>query len=329
MKGDEFPELPIVENKSALMLPIKSLTQGLQGSLFAASSDETKQVLTGIHLTRNDNTLEFAATDGHRLAVVQTQDEQETEESTNTDEIDDSDEIEDSDNSETTDEIEDSDNSDDFDTSDDFDDSNDIDDIEEIENPENSENPKNPDQAFEITIPARALGELEKILNTTKETESVALYVDEGQVVFELGERHLTSRKLEGGYPNYNQLIPREFSRTMILDRKRLITSLERVAVLSDQKNNLVKFTLDTDDEQVILTVEAKELGNAKESNPAQITGERLEIGFNIKYLMDGLKALPSTDIQFQLNEPTQPVIITPLSGLKMTYLIMPVQIRD
>ncbi|MGH2414129.1 MAG: DNA polymerase III subunit beta, partial [Microcystaceae cyanobacterium] len=59
----------------------------------------------------------------------------------------------------------------------------------------------------------------------------------------------------------------------------------------------------------------------------ADITGESTEIAFNVKYLMDGLKALSTSEIQMQLNEGNQPVIFTPLGGLKMTYLVMPVQI--
>lgn len=292
MNGEDFPELPTVENADALMLQIHALSDGLQGSIFAASSDETKQVLTGIHLTRNHNTLEFAATDGHRLSVVETQDEKETEEG------------EESEESETVEETEDT--------------STDTEIAEDIEG-----------RNFEITIPARALRELEQILKMAKENESIALYVEEGQVVFELGEQHLTSRKLEGAYPNYNQLIPSQFSRDMVVERKRLISSLERVAVLADQKNNLVKFTLNKAQDEVTLSVEAKELGSAKESIPAQITGEDLEIGFNIKYLMDGLKAIPANDIKMKFNEATQPIIINPLSGLKMTYLLMPVQLKD
>lgn len=275
VRGDEFPELPTIEKEEAFLLPVASLVEGLKGSLFSASSDETKQVLTGVHLTRDLDTLEFAATDGHRLAVVKTTEDKGEEE-------------------------------------------------EEVEN-----TPVSQEQNFTVTIPARALRELEKILSLAKENESVALYVDQGQVVFELGDQHLTSRKLEGAYPNYNQLIPKKFERTMIVERKRVIDSLERVSVFADQKNNLVKFNLDPDNNQVTLSVEAKELGNAKESISAEITGDAFEIGFNIRYLMDGLKALSANDIKFQFNGATQPVITTPLSGLQMTYLIMPVQIRD
>jgi DNA polymerase-3 subunit beta len=91
----------------------------------------------------------------------------------------------------------------------------------------------------------------------------------------------------------------------------------------------MVKFSIDEENQQVSLSVEAKELGNAKESLSAQITGDSINIGFNIRYLMEGLKAINTNEIKFSFNEPTQPVIINPLGGLKMTYLIMPVQLKD
>jgi DNA polymerase-3 subunit beta len=278
MSAEEFPELPVVEGE-ALMLPVSALLEGLGGSLFAASTDETKQILTGVHLTRSQNALEFAATDGHRLAVVQTGDPNQDEE----DETD-----------------------------------------EEEETPTAQES-----KDFQVTIPARALRELERILASRQENDQVSLHFDEGQVVFELGDQRITSRKLDGAYPNYNQLIPRQFSRMMTVERKRLLSSIDLVAVLADQKNNIVKFSLDEETEQLSLSVEAKDVGSAKQSMPAQIKGESIDIAFNIKYLLDGLKAIPSTEITMQLNENNQPVIFTPLGVLKMTYLVMPVQIRD
>ena len=75
MGAEEFPELPVTENDKAIHLPASALIEGLGGSLFATSADETKQVLTGVHLTVKQDTLEFAATDGHRLAVVETTNE--------------------------------------------------------------------------------------------------------------------------------------------------------------------------------------------------------------------------------------------------------------
>ncbi|MGK7939898.1 MAG: DNA polymerase III subunit beta [Crocosphaera sp.] len=276
MEADEFPPLPTVEAAESLQLPIVMLTEGLKGALFAASNDETKQILTGVHLTGTTDSLEFAATDGHRLSVVETALTPENEE-------------------------------------------------EDAQGETTAVMPNL--EGFAVTIPARALRELERIIGSHGQSEAIALQVDESQVVFELGEQRLTVRKLDGAYPNYQMLIPKEFSRTISLDRKRLLGSLERVAVLADQKNNLVKCSFSHEEGQVSLSVETQDLGSAKESMPAEVTGESGEIAFNVKYLMDGLKALPTKEIKIHFNEGNQPVIFNPLGGLQMTYLVMPVQI--
>ena len=264
MEAEEFPELPVIEEGTTLMLPVEVLGEGLRGALFAASADETKQILTGVHLCTTTDSLEFAATDGHRLAVVETQ----------------------------------------------------------------LETDNQVGEEVAVTIPARGLRELERMLSGHKGEELVKLWFDESQVVFELGEQRLTSRRLEGAYPAYGQLIPQQFERKMSLERKRLLSGLELVAVLADANNSVVKFSLDSEKQELSLSVNAKDVGNAKESMPVEISGDSIDIAFNVKYLMDGLKSLPANEIQMHLNAPTQPVIFTPLGGVKMTYLVMPVQIR-
>jgi DNA polymerase III subunit beta len=266
MGAEEFPELPVIENAEAITLTTAALIEGLKGSLFATSSDETKQVLTGVHLTLKQDTLEFAATDGHRLAVLET----------------------------------------------------------------TNERPVEGSEQVEVTVPARALRELQRMLghNSTSE-ETVAVYLDQGQVVFAWQNQRLTSRTLEGQYPAYRQLIPRQFERQVTLERKQFISTLERIAVLADQKNNIVKVSIDNANQEITLSCEAQDVGSGTESMPAQISGEDIDIAFNVKYLMEGLKELPSSEIQMHLNQSLTPVIFTPLGGLKMTYLAMPVQLRN
>jgi DNA polymerase-3 subunit beta len=275
MGPGEFPELPSVASPFAVNLPAEALTQGLGGTLFATSSDETKQVLTGVHLTVLPDSLEFAATDGHRLAVVQTFN-QNTVPGVN----------------------------------------------EEIEEPIQNAEP------LEFTLPARALRELERMLGMRQSTDTVTLHFEQGQIVFQGGDHRLTSRTLEGQYPAYRQLIPHQFQRQITIERRQLLSSVERIAVLADQKNNIVKFSIDSVNQQLSISVEAQDVGSGRESMSAEISGESLEIAFNVKYLIDGLKALSTPDIQIQMNTASSPVIMTPLGGLKMTYLIMPVQIR-
>ncbi|WP_414542830.1 DNA polymerase III subunit beta [Nostoc sp. CCY0012] len=266
MGAEEFPELPTIENIEPLQLTTAALIEGLRGSLFATSGDETKQVLTGVHLTVKQDTLEFAATDGHRLAVV---------ESTN-------------------------------------------------------ERPLGDSTQLEVTVPARALRELQRMLaHNASSDEAIALYLDQGQVVFSWQNQRLTSRTLDGQYPAYRQLIPRQFERQLTIERRQFISTLERIAVLADQKNNIVKVSINNAAQEITLSCEAQDVGSGRESMPAQISGEDIEIAFNIKYLMEGLKELPSSEIQMHLNQALTPVIFTPLGGLKMTYLAMPVQLRN
>ncbi|TVP56665.1 MAG: DNA polymerase III subunit beta [Nodularia sp. (in: Bacteria)] len=266
MSAEEFPELPIIENAAPIQLTTAALIEGLRGSLFATSGDETKQVLTGVHLTVKQDTLEFAATDGHRLAVVET----------------------------------------------------------------TNERPLSDSNQLEVTVPARALRELQRMLaHNAASDEAIALYLDQGQVVFAWQNQRLTSRTLDGQYPAYRQLIPRQFERQLTIERKQLISTLERIAVLADQKNNIVKVSINSAAQEITLSCEAQDVGSGRESIPAQISGEDIEIAFNIKYLMEGLKELPSSEIQIHLNQALTPVIFTPLGGLKMTYLAMPVQLRN
>ena len=298
MGAEEFPELPIVEKGEAVYyLPTEALIEGLRGSLFATSSDETKQVLSGVHLKVQpvsipdndyDCSLEFAATDGHRLAVVQYEGL-----GLGLGECDASHQSSDA-----------------------------------SRRSDSSPSPS-PSPALDVTVPAKALRELERMLGMRQSTEPLALHFDQGQLVFDWASQRLTSRTLEGQYPAYRQLIPRQFERQITLERRQLLSALERISVLADQKNNIVKFSIDSFNQELALSVEAQDVGSGRESLPAQISGESIEIAFNIKYLMDGLKALPSSEIQMQVNEPLTPVILTPLGSLKMTYLIMPVQIRN
>jgi DNA polymerase-3 subunit beta len=267
MSADEFPELPTIEDGEKTQLSAEALIDGLRGSLFAASADETKQVLTGVHVSVQSDGLEFAATDGHRLAVVQTVDQEEAQTSKS-------------------------------------------------------------ESSLDVTVPAKALQELMKMLDR-QGSNSVDVQFDQGQVVFEWTDQRITSRLLEGQYPNYRQLVPRQFSHQVSLDRRLLLSALERISVLADQKNNIVKVTLDHAAQQVTLAVDAQDVGNGRESLPAQIAGDSMDIAFNVRYLMDGLKAISTPDVQIQLNTPTSPAVLSPIGALKMTYLVMPVQVRN
>ena len=270
MSAEEYPALPTLDDGEVAHLSADALIEGLRGSLFSTSGDESKQVLTGVHITAEADGLEFAATDGHRLAVVQS-----------------------------------------------------------IDSPTEGEADQSEALKFDVTVPAKALRELERMIQLNPANAAIAVQFDQGQLIFEWANQRLTSRLLEGQYPNYRQLIPRQFSRQMTLDRRLFSTSLERIAVIADQRNSIVKLTLNSVDQELVLSVDAQDVGNGREAMPAQISGEDLEIAFNVKYLLEGLKAFNTADVQMQFNTSTSPAIVTPLGGMKMTYLVMPVQVRS
>jgi DNA polymerase-3 subunit beta len=272
LPADDYPELPMVESGMTLKLQPAGLVQALKGTLFASSADEAKQLLTGVHLRFNAKALEAAATDGHRLAVLQVEDALQVATSASDDAT----------------------------------------------------------EGFAVTLPARSLREVERLMAGWRSEDPVSLFCDRGQVVFLAADQMVTSRTLEGTYPNYGQLIPDGFNRTLALDRRGLIAALERIAVLADQHNNVVKFTSQPDEGVVQISADAQDVGSGSESLAASLTGDAIQIAFNVRYLLDGLKAMGSARVVLHCNAPTTPAVLKPEGDAEaFTYLVMPVQIRS
>ena len=272
MPADDFPELPLVENGTALRVDPASLLKALRATLFASSGDEAKQLLTGVHLRFNQKRLEAASTDGHRLAMLTVEDALQTEIS-----------------------------------------------ADEAE----------PDE-LAVTLPARSLREVERLMASWKGNDPVSLFCERGQVVVLAADQMVTSRTLEGTYPNYRQLIPDSFSRTIDLDRRAFISALERIAVLADQHNNVVRIATESATGLVQISADAQDVGSGSESLPAEINGDAVQIAFNVRYVLDGLKAMDCDRVRLSCNAPTTPAILTPANDDPgLTYLVMPVQIRS
>ena len=272
MSADDYPDLPMVESGMTLKLQPERLVQALKGTLFASSADEAKQLLTGVHLKFNQRALEAAATDGHRLAVLNVEDALQDE--AVTDAVD--------------------------------------------------------DDGFAVTLPSRSLREVERLMASWRSDEPVSLFCDRGQVVFLAADQMVTSRTLEGTYPNYGQLIPDGFTRTFGIDGRALIAALERIAVLADQHNNVVKFSSQPEDGVVQISADAQDVGSGSESLPANLEGDAMQIAFNVRYLLDGLKAMGSDRIVLHCNAPTTPAVLRSDDASEaFTYLVMPVQIRS
>ncbi|MBE9154805.1 MULTISPECIES: DNA polymerase III subunit beta [unclassified Cyanobium] len=184
-------------------------------------------------------------------------------------------------------------------------------------------------EPFAVTVPSRSLRELERLLSSRHSQDPLSLFCEHGQVVFLWADQVLTSRSLDGTYPNYPQLIPEAFTRRIGIDRRALIAALERVAVLADPHNNVVKITADPTSGTLQVQADAQDVGRGSESLPATIEGEGLQIAFNVRYLLEGLKAIGSDQVDLHCNAPTTPAVLRPREASDFTYLVMPVQIRS
>ncbi len=195
-------------------------------------------------------------------------------------------------------------------------------------NNEESENPDSVDNNFSVTIPTRSLREIEKLVSFRSNENPIKLFYDKGQVVFISSDQIITTRTLEGTYPNYSQLIPDTFSKIFTFNTKKLTDSLERIAVLADQQSSVIKINLGENNIAVI-SADAQDIGSANESLPVSYSGENFDIAFNVRYLLEGLKVITCENVILKCNLPTTPAIFVPEDNTNsFTYLVMPVQVR-
>ena len=182
---------------------------------------------------------------------------------------------------------------------------------------------------FSVTIPTRSLREIEKLISLRSSENSIKLFYDKGQVVFISSNQIITTRTLEGDYPNYSQLIPDTFSKNFIFNTKILIDALERIAILADQQSSVVKINLGENDLAVI-SADAQDIGSANESIPVSYSGEIFDIAFNVRYLLEGLKVISCENVILKCNLSTTPAVFVPDDNINsFTYLVMPVQVRS
>ena len=180
-----------------------------------------------------------------------------------------------------------------------------------------------------VTIPTRSLREIEKLVSLRSSENSIKLFYDKGQVVFISSNQIITTRTLEGTYPNYSQLIPDTFSKVFKFNTRKLIDALDRIAILADQQSSVVKIKMD-DTDLATISADAQDIGNANESIPVSYSGDDFDIAFNVRYLLEGLKVIASENVLLKCNLATTPAVFVPEENLNsFTYLVMPVQVRS
>lgn len=173
-----------------------------------------------------------------------------------------------------------------------------------------------------VLLPARALAELQRIMSSAEEVTVRLGTTDAG---FEVGPVMLTTRLIEGDYPNYNQLIPSHYPNRLVVSREPLVEAVRRVRLLVKDATTPVRLSLRASG--VELSVHSQEVGQATEELDAKYEGSELTLGFNPSYLIDGLEAAGGDEITLEVLDALKPATIRPDGSEDYLYLLMPVRL--
>src|SRR3954452_19004035 len=173
---------------------------------------------------------------------------------------------------------------------------------------------------LEAIIPARALQELSRIASGADELQ---LGVHENHVVFGVDGAWLTTRRIDGQFPNYRQLLPEQFEHDLQLPREELLDVVRRVALMAQRSSpRRLRFS----DGELTVSAITQDVGEARETLPAPYAADTMEIGFNADFLPEGLESIDSSTVRVKLISPLRPAVLEGETD-DYTYLIMPIRL--
>jgi len=252
--ADEFPRISELDSEGVVMDAI-ALNDALRQVIPAASSDETRPILTGVLMAPEGDGVRLVATDSYRLAV------------------------------------------------------RDITGVNVLS------------EGQQVLVPARALGELARVLGGA---EKVTMIFGEREASFAVGGSKLTTRLIEGDFPNYRGLIPSDHPNRLTVGRDALLDALRRVRLLAREATPL-RLTMDAD--SLSLAAVTQDVGQAHEEIDAKFEGTELTVAFNPEYLAKGLEITPGDEVVLETIDAHKPALIKPTEGEDFLYLLMPVRV--
>ncbi|MBJ3763153.1 DNA polymerase III subunit beta [Maribius pontilimi] len=174
-----------------------------------------------------------------------------------------------------------------------------------------------------VIVPRKAVGELRKLLDD--DDMEIAVSVSDTKVRFATNEITLTSKVIDGTFPDYTRVIPQGNTRKLEVDAADFARAVDRVATVSSERSRAVKLQLDED--RLILSVNAPDAGNAEEELVVAYSDERLEIGFNAKYLLEIASQVDRENAVFLFNSSGDPTLMREGSDMSAVYVVMPMRV--
>ena len=252
----EFPRLTPPSGE-AVTLPVEGFAEALRQVVRAASSEDSRPILTGVLMAAEQGGLRLVATDSYRLAM------------------------------------------------------RDLPGTAVLR------------EGQRVLVPSRALSELQRLLGSA--AGEVHLRLGEHDATFELGATRLTTRLIEGEFPNYRQLIPSSYPNRLIVGREPLLDAVRRVKLLVRDTTTPVRISLRPDG--IELSVVTQEIGQASEEVDAKYEGVEMTVAFNPNYLIDGVEAITGDEVLLETVDALKPATVRATEGSDYLYLLMPVRV--
>jgi len=177
-----------------------------------------------------------------------------------------------------------------------------------------------PEAETEMILPTKAVAELMRMLGNDGE---VKIYAQKNLVVFESGTTVMSSKLVDGVYPNYRQVIPSGCDERVTIDREELLEAVGRVSVVATDKSNAVRMTFSAN--QLTLYLNSQGVGESSETIPVKYAGREISIVFNPEYVMDPLKNMDDDEIYFELNDGHSPALLK--CNVPFLYVLMPLRL--
>ena len=168
---------------------------------------------------------------------------------------------------------------------------------------------------------------LDEVCRLSSEEKVIKIGENENQLIFVFGTTTFIARKIEGNYPNFEQIVPTQKNVSVVIETEALLTAVKRVSVVA-KNSSPIKMVLHADTQQVEISAQTPDVGEAIENIPAQIDGEEIEIGFNYQYILDGLSVAGVNELVFEAQTSIKPGIFKSIGTEDYFYLTMPVRLE-
>lgn len=253
-EADDFPVMPAIEGGKTISLPAQSFKRALQQTAFAASSDESRPILTAVYLHSFEGKLHVAATDSHRLA------------------------------------------------------SRELDSIE---------------GDISLLLPVGAMQDVLRIIGDGLET--VTVNYNEQQAQFQIGDVELVARLIDGTYPDYRKLLPKEFEFSATVNRPELVSITKVASLFARESAGSIRLATHEDDKELEVRSVASQIGENSARVAGTVAGSS-EITLNSKYLLDALGAFSVDEITVGFNGKLEPVVLSSAKDASYVHLVMPLK---